>query len=239
MRSWLFGPAVAASVVTLAPAAAGSSGHPAVAVQQAWMQAYAAADEEAMSPLIRNDATISESSGTILAKADLLKRAELPAVGLKMSLSQVAVREYGSAAVVTALVTEMRGPVQTDFRVTETYVRDGPAWQLAASQWTRVLDNPIEVAVEQTHLDRLTGNYRTPRGVPISVSREGNRLAIAAGGAGATAFLATSPTQFSSPNGRVRWQFLIEPNGAVDHAVIVNHNVITVVQRDTGPSRTR
>lgn len=239
MRSWFFGPAVAASIVTMAPAAAGSSGHPAVAAQQAWIRAYAAADEKALSALVRGDATISESSGTILAKAELLKRAELPAVGLKMSLSQVAVREYGPVVVITALVEELRGPVQTNFRVTETYVRDGPAWQLAASQWTRVLDKPAEIAVEEKALDRLTGNYRTARGVPISVAREGSRLAIAAGGAAATPFVATSPTQFSTPNGRVRWQFITEPNGAVNQAVIVNYNVITVVQRDIGPSRTR
>lgn len=236
MRAWFVGSALATSVLSTAPAGAA---HPAVAVQEAWVRAYAAADEEAMRLLLRDDATIGESSGTILRKAEVLSRAELPSVGLTMNLSEVAVREYGPVAVVTALVAEVRGQGKTDFRITETYVRGGKTWQLAASHWTRVLDKPTEIALDAAALDRLVGTYRTPRGVPITVARNGARLAIAAGEAAPSTFLAISPTQFSAPNGRVRWQFISDLNGKVNQAVIVNQNVITMVQRETGSDLSR
>jgi hypothetical protein len=81
-------------------------------------------------------------------------------------------------------------------------------------------------------LDRLAGTYLTPKQVALQVSREGERLRVAAPSGQTTDLIALSLTLFASTSGHVRWLFIGEPSGATGHAVIANQNVLTLLTRE-------
>jgi ketosteroid isomerase-like protein len=205
---------------------------PALAARSAWHQAYATGDEAVLARLLRDDVAVVESSGLLFSKANLLSRAAGPAIPLTLTASDIAVRRYGGTAIVTSKVLERRGAAELEFRVTDTLVESAAGWQVAASHWTRTSGAVVEAKLPADQLERLTGRFRTPRGVSLTITRSGERLAITDPNGQSVEFRPVSPTQIAGPEGRIRWQFIEGPGGRLDQAVIVNQATLTVVQRE-------
>ena len=212
-------------------AAQAGSDASALVTRSAWLQAYANGDEAALARLLHDDFTVVASTGELASKSETMAQAQKPPARLTMTPSEVSLRREGPVALVTSKVTERRAGGSIEFRVTDVLVRRGGDWHIASSHWTRTVGDLREVRLPAASLDRLAGDYLTPRGLTLRVTRDGERLRVREPTGQETLFTAISPTMFASPGGRVRWLFIAEPSGSIGHAVIANLNALTPVTR--------
>ena len=203
----------------------------ALLARAAWLQAYANGDEAALARMLHDEFTVVASTGELASKDEVVAQAQKPPAKLTMTPSDVAIRREGPVAIVTSKVTELRAGGSIEFRVTDVLVRRGGDWQIASSHWTRTAGDLTEVRLPVASLDRLTGDYVTPRGLTLQVTRIGERLRVREPTGQETELTAISPTTFAAPTGRVRWLFIAEPSGNIGHAVIANLNALTPVTR--------
>jgi ketosteroid isomerase-like protein len=100
-------------------------------------------DTEAMDALLSDDWVVIEPDGNLVSKAQNARNFKDGSVAFEaMDPSEVKVRVYGDAAVVTSRVhvkLKVKGEkVDTHVRVTEVYVRQGGKWQCVSTQVTSI-----------------------------------------------------------------------------------------------------
>lgn len=202
-----------------------------VAVRAAWLQALAAADEDALDRVLASDFSVVESSGNVHDRSFVIDRAKLPPLDLRLDAGAPTARRSANLVTLSGPVTESRGGTRIVFNVTDVLVRSPSGWRIAHSHWTRAPDAVVEAALGPAELDRMVGNFRTPRGGTLVVERQGARLLITEPGGNATIFRVQSPTTIVGPDGRIRWLFLDEANGQFARAVIAGPGQLTPVAR--------
>jgi hypothetical protein len=108
-----------------------------------WIAAEQSADVAALDALSTEDFTLVGPLGFVLDKNAWLGRYRSGAlVTTSASWEEVAVRDYGSAAVAIGRQTQQAAyqgnPADGTFRVTQIAVRDGDVWKLAGLQFSPI-----------------------------------------------------------------------------------------------------
>src|SRR5262245_39233500 len=112
-------------------------------LEQEWVEAYTKRDVAFLERILADDYTFITPGGTILDKKrqiDDLKSGAAPSV---FHFSELKVRVYGDAAVVTGKST-VKGKLRDqditgEYRFTRVFVNRGPHWQCVAAQATRIV----------------------------------------------------------------------------------------------------
>jgi len=113
------------------------------AAEQQRFDAMVKRDVAALDTLLDEDLSFANADGGMLSKEDLIEAIRSKRLVFEsIEPSDVHVRVYGSSAIATGL-SQMRlrsatGVSSFRIRFTETYVRDGGRWVLAAWQAARV-----------------------------------------------------------------------------------------------------
>jgi ketosteroid isomerase-like protein len=112
-----------------------------VAVEEARLAAFRAADRAAFERLVSADLVMIHSDGSVGTRADEIAnmRVSTPENPLPtLHLEETRVRGYGDAAVLTgALVERREGRAVLRLRFTNVYARAGGGWRLVSGQLTR------------------------------------------------------------------------------------------------------
>jgi len=131
-----------ALLIAAAPARASGPAAPDEAVLRQlnaeYVRAYLACDVARFSTLIADDFTGVLADGRAIDRAEFLRQAAQRPDARDLRLHDVAIREYGDTALVSALVTYTRADgagVRT--RYCSVYVRSRGAWTIVWVQWTR------------------------------------------------------------------------------------------------------
>jgi ketosteroid isomerase-like protein len=143
-RSWL---GTSLLVFALLASAQTKSNHTAEGVgaaEQERVRAVIAADTTALSRLLGDDLTYTHSTAWVETKAQFLESVRSGALKYeKMEHSDVQVRVYGDAAVLTGrsdvrVHSPRSGLLQMQIRFTAVYVKRAGRWQMVAWQSTRI-----------------------------------------------------------------------------------------------------
>ena len=109
----------------------------------AWCQAYLKGDHAALAEIELDGYTLTDPSGAIVTKAQEVADLKSGAIRFeKLSSHELSVRVYGDTALVngrTVLKAIERGELHEGiFQFTDTFVRQGGRWRVAAEQATRI-----------------------------------------------------------------------------------------------------
>ena len=73
--------------------------------------------------------------------------------------------------------------VHYTFRSVDTWIKRSTQWKLLASQTIPIPQDPVAVILPTDTLDEYTGSYASASGLPATITRDGNALAVSANGA--------------------------------------------------------
>ena len=183
------------------------------------LNAFARADKVAFERLVTDDLTMTHGYGEVFNKAQemAVMRPSTPERPLPaLSIEDAKVRVYGDAAVMTGSLVETArdGRRELVLRFTNTYIKLGGRWRLAAGQLTTLSRERATAKVDPKIYDAYVGQYRNPRGRVLSVVREGDKLMIEVGGQKVEIF-PESETQFFLKEDDVLLVFVKDEQGRV------------------------
>jgi ketosteroid isomerase-like protein len=106
-------------------------------LETVWNDAHVRGDADALGRLWADDLLVTVPDMPVMTKADVLGFARSGRSRFqRYETSDVSIRVYGDAAVVTGRVRRTRTfkdrPVEDDWRFTKVYVRQGGAWRVVA-----------------------------------------------------------------------------------------------------------
>jgi ketosteroid isomerase-like protein len=106
-------------------------------LEKVWNEAHEHGDAEALNALWADDMEIAVPKMPVISKADALKFARSGRMKfLRYQTSDIHIRVYGDAAVVTGRLQRTRSmngqEVSDDWRFTKTYVRQAGQWRVVA-----------------------------------------------------------------------------------------------------------
>jgi len=106
-------------------------------LEKVWNEAHEHGDAEALDALWANDMEIAVPRMPVMSKADALKFARSGRMKfLRYQTSDIHIRVYGDAAVVTGRLQRTRSmngqEMSDDWRFTKTYVRQAGQWRVVA-----------------------------------------------------------------------------------------------------------
>jgi uncharacterized protein (TIGR02246 family) len=122
------------------------------ALERAWSTAFLNHDTAAISRILADDFVGIDGRGVVSDKSREIEEAKAPAAGspqgayviVSESLSDVRVRPYGDAAVLTAIntarISDQGEEEVVRYRRTTVYVRRGGKWQCVSFHGSRILD---------------------------------------------------------------------------------------------------
>ncbi|MEP6686248.1 MAG: nuclear transport factor 2 family protein [Verrucomicrobiota bacterium] len=123
-----------------------------IAREKAWSDAVIQHDTAKVASILADDFIGIDGRGFITDKAAELKEAELPPPGsiapqlVKEELSDIKVRTYGDAAVLTAINTahfSSKGKEsEIKYRRTTVWVRESSGWRCVSFHGSRILESP-------------------------------------------------------------------------------------------------
>jgi hypothetical protein len=105
-------------------------------VEKAWLESYLTRDWARMAALVTDDFTITHTDARVQGKRAMLEevRSKAGTPGPTFLTNGVAGRCYGGTVILTGWVGE---PGRQQSRYTDTYVRIGRTWRVAASHLSR------------------------------------------------------------------------------------------------------
>jgi len=173
--------------VALAAAGAGTASPATVqwfqTTEQALMDAIAVGDKAVWERVLDPECVITGEEGEVLTRAQFLDSlGPLPA-GLsgRIVVKDLSVQEFPAFALVRYLADESESvfgqALAVQYRVTDTYRRDGPSWRMVASHLSVVTRDPPAQEVSKADWPGLVGAYRLlPEGWTFTVEMRDGQL---------------------------------------------------------------
>jgi ketosteroid isomerase-like protein len=110
---------------------------------QVWMESYAKRDTAFLERHLSDDYVSTFPDGTVLDKRGEIESVKSGAVAFTEIPSEMEVRIYGEAAVITGWSTikaKVKGQdVSGEYRFTHVWIKRSDRWQVVASQVTRIV----------------------------------------------------------------------------------------------------
>jgi len=178
-------------------------------LETVWNEAHERGDVDALKALWADDIEVAVPKMPVMTKADVLKFARSGRMTfLSYRTSDIKVRAYGNAAVVTGRLQRTRiingngQEISDDWRFTKTYIRESQKWRVVAfhaSEAAQPVTTALRLQINNTReIDELLGFVSTsfvgltPQ-VSHGFSRSGEAAAVALEGEGCTAEGGTYP----------------------------------------------
>jgi ketosteroid isomerase-like protein len=112
-------------------------------LMQEWMESYAKRDTAFLERYLSDDYVSTFPDGTVLDKTGEIESVKSGAVAFTEIPSEMKVRIYGEAAVITGWSTikaKVKGQdVSGEYRFTHVWIKRSDRWQVVASQVTRIV----------------------------------------------------------------------------------------------------
>jgi hypothetical protein len=150
---------------------------------QEYLDAIGIGDRPVWERLLDASVTFFDENGDVYDKAGIIKQLDpLPAgVTGHLEVAKFEVHEVGDhIAVVFHEDHETESfhgiPVVTDYRVLDTWRRDGRRWRIIASAMQAVLRDPIPITLPTAQLDDYVGTYRLTPELAYTIRRDGAKL---------------------------------------------------------------
>ena len=183
------------------------------------LKAFAQDDKASFERLVTDDVTITHTSGGVSNKADLLSvmRRSTPDRPLPaLSIEDAKVRIYGDTAIMIGNLVETASDGRRVWVLcfTNTYVKQGKGWRLAAGQLTTLSHERASIKVDPKIYDNYIGQYRNPSGRVRTIVREGDRIMTESGGQKLQLFPA-AVDQFFVKEADVMFVFVKDSQGKV------------------------
>jgi hypothetical protein len=150
---------------------------------QAYLDAIGSGDRPVWDRLLAADATYFDENGAVFDKAAIIKQLDpLPAgISGRLAIAKFEVRALdGNLAVAFHEDHETEdyhgALVVTDYRMLDTWRRDGDRWLLVSSAVQAVLRDPPAIALPAAQLDDYVGTYRLGSELAYTIRRDGATL---------------------------------------------------------------
>jgi hypothetical protein len=189
--------------------------------EQAPMDSVAQGDkgvwERVMDPLC----VVTSEEGQVVTKQQFLDELSPLPKGLTggIAVKDLTVQEFPAFAVVRYLADEWESvfgqKLTTQYRVTDTFRRDGPDWKMVASQTAVVTRDPPPQAVSSAGWPSLVGSYRLlPDGWTFIVELRDGRLYGGRDPQKLKPFIPLTPDAFVLSGSLGEWLFVTQPGEA-------------------------
>lgn len=198
-------------------------------LERAWLDAYVQRDAAAMGRILADNYMITYDTGQTVNKAQTLAELARPRpanFSFTFATENTTARVYGETVVLTGIVIQRTRMGERETvsrsRYTDTYVRRGGRWQVAASHLSRL---PVErtaiTTLSPTVLDLYVGEYELGPNRTLVVTREGNALFAQPTGQQRFELLPESETHFFLRGGAdLQTVFIRDGAGRTTHLVV-------------------
>lgn len=213
MKVFLLGAALAVGADTVSP----ETTRWFQATEQALMDAVAPGNSAAWERVMDPSCVVTTEEGEVLPRDRFLAQLRPLPAGLSGSIAvkALSVEEFQTFAIVRYLAQESESvfgqSLAVDYRVTNTYRRDGAGWKMVASHLSVVTRDPPAQPVSPADWPGLVGVYRLlPDGWTFTVELRDGRLV---GGRDATKLrplIPLAPHAFVLSGSLGEWHFLVE-----------------------------
>jgi hypothetical protein len=135
-------------------------------LEQNLMDAIAPGDKAVWESVMDDTCLLTSEEGQVSSKADFLRKLKPLPPGLAggITVRDLTVQPFASFAIVRYGADEWEDVfgqrLQTTYRMTDTFRRDGTAWKLVASHTSVVTADPPAQSVDKSHWRDLVGDYQ-------------------------------------------------------------------------------
>jgi len=130
------------TVICVLPVAAqgGSSNLPSelVVLHGNWFKAFDAGDGATMDKMETSNLVLIMPNGQVWPKDGPRAGSQTKGGAEQRTLSNVAVRQFGNAAILTGILTTKGGDDNRQMATTVVFVRSAEAWKIASAQWSPI-----------------------------------------------------------------------------------------------------
>ncbi|GAA4003634.1 nuclear transport factor 2 family protein [Sphingomonas humi] len=201
-------------------------------LQRVWQKAYTDGDEPTVRRLVSDKFVLTNTAGVILDRSNAVSHYGTEREKAELVFEDQQVVLYSATAVATAKVRERQpGNHEILLRATDTFVKQAGTWRVAASHWTRLPPEVVEIKLSEQAQERFVGEYRGPNGGLLKVARRGGRYVVTYPRAAPIEFVAVSDTTLVDPTSNVRWLFIGETGEAFRYVVVQNATGLIKLQR--------
>jgi len=192
--------------------------------EQELVDSIAKGDKSAYDRVMDDGCIVTSEEGEVIPKKEFL--AELsglpPGLRGEIAIRDLTVQEFADFAIVRCRLDEgeevFGQKLETKYRVTDTFRRDGPAWKMVASHTSVVTQNPPAQAVSKAGWPALAGSYRLlPNGWIFTVELRDGKLYGGRDPKKLREFIPLTPDAFVLSGGLGEWIFVRDESGRVTH----------------------
>lgn len=192
--------------------------------EQELVDSIAKGDKSVYDRVMDDGCIVTSEEGEVTPKKEFL--AELTGLppGLQgvIAIRDLAVQEFGDFAIVRCRLDEgeevFGQKLETKYRVTDTFRRDGSAWKMVASHASVVTQNPPAQAVSTAGWPAFAGSYRLlPNGWTFTVALKDGKLYGGRDPKKLREFIPLTPDAFVLSGGLGEWIFARDESGNVTH----------------------
>jgi hypothetical protein len=191
------------------------------ATEQALMDAVGVGDRRAWERVLDPACIVTSEEGEVLTRDQFLSQLGSLPPGLTGSITvkDVTVQEQKDFAVVRYLGDEREQvfgqSLSVQYRVTDTFRRDGKDWKLLASHTSIVTRDPPDQTVARSGWKELVGRYKLmPNGWVFIVERHGDDLYAGPDPSKLKRLIPLSPVAFVRSGSLGEWIFVVEDGKA-------------------------
>ncbi len=213
------------------------------ATEQALMDAIAPGDKAAWERVMDPSCVVTTEEGQVLTRQQFLDELRPLPKGLsgRIVVRELRVQELPGLAVVRYLADESETvfgqSLATQYRVTDTFRRDGNAWKLIASHFSVVTRDPPPQAVSKAEWPAFVGTYQVaPGGWTFTVELREGMLYGGRDPSRLKSFVPLAPNVFVLSGSLGEWIFVTE-NGRAERIVDFRKFEPLVWTRVAAPSR--
>jgi hypothetical protein len=205
----------------IAPVTARAASPEAVAwfqtTEQALLDAVAPGDKAVWERVMDPTCVVTTEEGQLLTREQFLADLRPLPEGLsgRIGVRELTVQEFPAFALVRFLADESMSvfghPLAVQYRVTNTYRRDGSAWRMVASHFSVVTRDPPEQPVSRADWPGLVGTYRLlPNGWTFTVELRDGRLVGGRDPGSLRPLVPLTPHSFVLSGSLGEWLFVVE-----------------------------
>jgi uncharacterized protein DUF4440 len=185
--------------------------------EQSLMDAIASGDKTLWDRVMDRDCVVTTEEGEVLTKEEFLKelRGLPPGLTGKIFVKDLTLQKFAEFAVVRARLEEQENvygqQLFTQYRVTDTFRREGQTWKLLASHFSVVTLDPPPQEVSKAEWPALAGAYKLlPDGWTFHVQLQDGVLYGGRDPSKLRPFIPLAPNVFTLKGALGEWIFVME-----------------------------
>ncbi len=192
--------------------------------EQELVDSIAKGDKSVYDRVMDAGCIVTSEEGEVTPKKEFL--AELtglpPGLRGQIAIRDLSVQEFGDFAIVRCRLDEgeevFGQKLETKYRVTDTFRRDGPTWKMVASHCSVVTQDPPAQNVSKAGWPALAGSYRLlPNGWTLTVELRDGKLYGGRDPKKLREFIPLTPDAFVFSGSLGEWIFVRDERGKVTH----------------------